>query len=234
MQPIAALVSPRSWPICLPPPPRTPGHLLADHLAQLVDILEQHVVVGHGPDRAELSLQAAEAGGGAGRIPSTLPAQQAAAAAATQHTTLNPVLSRRTAQSVPEVPIATPKISPAAAAALRFFLLWASTTRPPACLPAAPLLPLAPAARSSPFSHPLRREPFFFPRAPAKQAKAIQPEGWSSNHGRDEYKNEPAEGRDASFGPLPHWCTLTHDGDRTRARGKGEADAAPTTRRRQR
>lgn len=55
-----------------------------------------------------------------------------------------------------------------------------------------------------------------------KQAKAIQPEGWSSNHGRDGYKNEPAEGRDASFAPLPHWCTLTREGDRTRARAGGE------------
>lgn len=44
-----------------PPPP--PPHLLADHLAELIHVLEQHVVVGHGPDGGELATQAA--GGGA-------------------------------------------------------------------------------------------------------------------------------------------------------------------------
>lgn len=53
-----------SPPLHLPPP-----NLLADHLAELIHILEEHVVVGHGPDKGELATQAAEAGGGRGHDP---------------------------------------------------------------------------------------------------------------------------------------------------------------------
>lgn len=71
-----------------------------------------------------------------------------------------------------------------------------------------------------------------------KQAKAIQPEGWSSNHGRDGYKNEPAEGRDASFAPLPplvHTHTRRGQNESARegrgreGRGRRGSDHAPTT-----